>query len=722
MKFSGAERSRQIVTAALGALLLLVMGGVLIMGFRLATQMTGNISALQSASALQTYPNIIAQQLNALRDRLEARTYAGQALTDLRATVQNFDGEINKLAASGFGRSPQLDRALLSWKQYSPLVMPVVSFRDQPYIESDDAGSAFSTPGLAHYAEVKKAQLFARENTQKLQRQLAAVASALQSQASAEANRLRWLLSVGVVAALILAAAAGYLQLTRGKSERLAREAQEQTRDILKTVREGFFLIDSDYRIGSVWSEELTRMFGRRDFSGLSFEDLLSDRVSENTLATAIKYIKLLWGERANENLMKSINPLAQLEIQVENSHGGRDTRYLQFDFHRVMGEKGVKQVLVSVSDVTSSVLLSRELAESQQNANQQVDMMLGVIHLDPSQLISFLDSTDVSVQHINAIMRKPARTDSEFRGKLDGMFRELHSIKGEASAVNMPSVAHRVHALEDMITDIKKIQSISGNEFLPMVLKLDELITHLRSVRELASRLTSIHHAVKSSDSSSHTDTAIVQNLQPVTERLSPKDSAPEPTISSELGQTLNNMAERLAADHQKNFKLTANGLTDVPKIYRQVVREVVIQMLRNSAVHGIETADVRLARTKAEMGLIRVDFRRTAEGFELIFEDDGAGLNPDELKATAIRKQLITPQEAEQLDSRGTMALIFKPGFSTKEEVSMDAGRGVGMDVVARSIQTAGGKIGIATKRGKFTRFKITFPGVDKASEAVA
>jgi chemotaxis protein histidine kinase CheA len=66
--------------------------------------------------------------------------------------------------------------------------------------------------------------------------------------------------------------------------------------------------------------------------------------------------------------------------------------------------------------------------------------------------------------------------------------------------------------------------------------------------------------------------------------------------------------------------------------------------------------------------------------------------------------------------------MALIFKPGFSTQEEVSMDAGRGVGMDVVARSIQTAGGKIGIATKRGKFTRFKITFPGVDKASEAVA
>ena len=64
------------------------------------------------------------------------------------------------------------------------------------------------------------------------------------------------------------------------------------------------------------------------------------------TLATAMKYIKLLWGDRAHENLMKSINPLGQLEITMENGHGGKETRYLQFDFHRVMGPKGIKHVL----------------------------------------------------------------------------------------------------------------------------------------------------------------------------------------------------------------------------------------------------------------------------------------------------------------------------------------------------------------------------------------
>jgi len=69
-----------------------------------------------------------------------------------------------------------------------------------------------------------------------------------------------------VLAALVLAAAAAYFQITRSRHERAAQEAQEQTRDILRRVREGFFLLDADYKIGSVWSEALTRMFSRNDF------------------------------------------------------------------------------------------------------------------------------------------------------------------------------------------------------------------------------------------------------------------------------------------------------------------------------------------------------------------------------------------------------------------------------------------------------------------------
>jgi len=720
MNVAGADRNRHLITVGVGAMLTLVMGTVLILGFRLATQMRASVTGLQTASMLQTYPDAITQQMNSLRDRLEARAYAGQALADLKATVKKFDHELEQLGAGGYLQSPELDQALLLWHQYQPVVDPVVNFTGQAYVDSDEAGSSFSKEGRAHYADVKRAQLFATENARRLQMQLATVATTLQQTSSDAATRLRTLLMVGVFAAFVLAAAAVYFQITRSRHERAAQEAQEQTRDILKTVREGFFLLDADYNIGSVWSEALTRMFSRNDFAGLSFEDLLKDLVPPTTLNTAMKYIKLLWGERAHENLMKSINPLGQLEITMDNGHGGKESRYLQFDFHRVMGPKGIKHVLCSVGDITSSVLLAKELQESQENANAQLDMMLGMMHVDPLQLTSFLDSTETGLQLINAILKEPARTDAEFRKKLNGLFRELHSIKGEASALNLMSIAQRVHTLEDMVSDLKKKAELSGNDFLPMVLKLDDLMAHLRSVREMASRLTALKDTAPGAAAASAAAAGAGRPQKPQTtaseQRLSGAKSG------DDLSPTLHSMAERLAHDHHKRFKLTINGFADVPPSYISTIKDCVIQMLRNSAVHGIEPAEVRRAQTKDDVGVVRVDFRKSGEGYELVFEDDGAGISPDTLKSAAVRKQIITEEEAAGMDTRAAMALIFRPGFSTQEEVSMDAGRGVGMDVVARSVYALGGKIGVSTNPGKFTRFKIVLPAAEAAAGSTA
>lgn len=707
MKTMGASRLRQFVTGGVGILLTAVMGAVLILGLRLATQMTAHISALQSASVLQTYPGALARELTALRDRLEVRAYTGQVFADLGATNEHFDHELRAFAATDLGASQEMHEALLLWQQYAAVMNPVVTFGAQPYMESDAEGSVLSAAGRAHYADVKRAQLFARENAPRLQKLLAEAAAAVQRDVSARAARLRLLLSAGVLATLALAAVAAYLQVTRARHERVAREARDQTRDILHTVKEGFFLLDADYRIGAVWSSALTRMFGRKDFAGVAFEELLQGLVPAATLATATKYIRLLWGERAQENLMKSINPLAELEIHVDNGRGGHDTRFLQFDFHRVMGESGVKHVLVSVGDVTGSVLLARELADAQQNVNSQVDMMLGVMHIDPLQLAAFLDNTEAGLQLVNAILKEPARADAEFRKKLDGLFRELHSIKGEASALNLPSVAQRAHGFEDLLSDLKQRPELTGNDFLPLVLKLDELLAHLRGIRELALRVVALRDAAAPS---------------------APRAPAPQTAAehaaaaAEELAATLQNLATRLGRELQKKFRLSLHGLAQIPPAYRTTVREVLIQMLRNSAVHGIEAADVRRAHAKDEVGIVRAEFRAAGDGFELVVEDDGAGLALDELKVAAVRKHLVTAAEAARMDTRAVMGLIFRAGLSTSERVTMDGGRGVGMDVVARGIASLGGKIVLSTDAGKFTRFKIALPAARAAKSAVA
>jgi len=750
MSLAGIQRRRHLVTAVVGTVLMLFMGTVLLLGFRFATQMRTNIIALQTASTLQTYPEELSHQLNALRDRLEVRAYSGQALADVQATVKRFDHELRTLSASVDADSPQLGHALLLWHQYAPVLDAVVAFSGQPYVDSDTTGPSLSREGREHYAAVKRAQLFASENARPLQTQLANLATSLQRTSSDAATRLRALLMGGVFAALVLAAVAAYFQLSRSRHERVAREAQEQTRDILQTVREGFFLLDAHYRIGAVWSDALTRMFGRSDFAGLTFEDLLKDQVPATTLATAVKYIKLLWGDRAHENLMKSINPLGQLEITMDNGHGGKETRYLQFDFHRVIGPEGIKHVLCSVGDVTSSVLLARELHESQENANAQLDMMVGMMHVDLLQLVSFLDTAETGLKLVNTILKEPARTDAEFRKKLTGLFRELHAIKGEASALNLKSVATRVHTLEDMVGECKKKPDLSGNDFLPMVLKLDDLLAHLRNVREMAARLNVLKDTVPGAAAAAVTTgtypAAAPSPPEPAASVAAPaaassapggatvrggaapssanKASTAERTARrvEELSPTLYSMAERLAQEHAKRFRLTLNGLGDVPVPYAATIKDCLIQMLRNAAVHGIEPPEVRRAHAKKDPGNVLVDFRKVADGYELLFEDDGAGIAPEALKAAAVRRQLITEEDAALMDTRAAMALIFRPGFSTQEEISIDAGRGVGMDLVARSVYALGGKIGVSTHPGKFTRFKIVLPATEAVSTAVA
>ncbi len=730
MNVFGVQRARQIVTVGLGVLVAAVMGVVLLVGSRLATQVTVDVRALQTASGLQAYPAILDEQLSALRDRLEERSYAAQALADLKTATASFNHDLDRLAGARLGRSAELADAMRLWREYAPVLDPVTSFTGEPYVDTD-AGSSFSKAGREHYQDVKRAQLFARENSQRLHGLLAALASRLQSEVTSEASRLRLLLSGGVLAAVLLGIAAAYLQVARARNERAAREAEEQTRDILRTVREGFFLLDADYRIGAVWSQALARLFGKKSFAGLPFEELLKDMVSPATLATATKYIKLLWGERAHENLMKSINPLGQLEIHVDDGHGGQDTRYLQFDFHRVTGPKGaVKHVLVSVSDITASVQLARELQESQENANAQVDMMMGVMTLDPVQLVTFLDASEAGLALVNSILKEPARNDGDFRKKLDGMFRELHTIKGEASAINLMTVAHRVHALEDAVDELKKRGSLSGNDFLPLVVKLDELLAHLKVLRELSLRFGTLRgtgpagaHPTGQTGTHAAAQTgtyAMEHGGAHAGERGRSGADAGAAQRAEEVSQTLQQLASRLASDHRKKFKLVLKGLAEVPAGYASTVQDVLIQMLRNSAVHGIEAAEVRRTHRKDDTGLVRAEFRKKADGYELTFEDDGGGIRPDQLKAAAVRKQLVSQEEADGMDSRAAMALIFRPGFSTQEQVSLDAGRGVGMDVVARTIYGLGGKIGVSTSPGKFTRFKISLPVAAAAADS--
>ena len=156
------------------------------------------------------------------------------------------------------------------------------------------------------------------------------------------------------------------------------------------------------------------------------------------------------------------------------------------------------------------------------------------------------------------------------------------------------------------------------------------------------------------------------------------------------------------------------------MPQKYLAMIKNVAIQLIRNAVMHGIEPPAMRKAAGKNGRGMLRLEFRAKDANFELLFEDDGCGLVPDQVRATAIARGVLTEGEAARLRDREAIKLIFKSRFTTLAESPTDMRHGAGMSLVRRYIHEAGGKIALASLAGHETRFKIILPAAADSQAA--
>jgi two-component system, chemotaxis family, sensor kinase CheA len=135
-------------------------------------------------------------------------------------------------------------------------------------------------------------------------------------------------------------------------------------------------------------------------------------------------------------------------------------------------------------------------------------------------------------------------------------------------------------------------------------------------------------------------------------------------------------------------------------------------IHIMRNSIDHGLETSGERLAAGKPAEGRIRLSASREKDQVVIVVEDDGRGMDPAKLLASAIAKGFLDPAKAGELSVRETLLLTCIPGFSTATEVTDVSGRGVGMDSVSSTIQSLAGSLAIESEKGKGSRIIIKLP----------
>ena len=165
------------------------------------------------------------------------------------------------------------------------------------------------------------------------------------------------------------------------------------------------------------------------------------------------------------------------------------------------------------------------------------------------------------------------------------------------------------------------------------------------------------------------------------------------------------------LAGKSGKQIQLVLSGEeTELDKTLIEAIGDPLTHLVRNSADHGLEPPTDRLAAGKTEQGTIRLNAYHDGGSICIVVEDDGRGLSRHKILAKAIEKGLIT--EGEQMDDEAVWQLIFRPGFSTADKITDVSGRGVGMDVVKRNIESLGGSVGIQSTEGKGSRLTLKLP----------
>lgn len=171
--------------------------------------------------------------------------------------------------------------------------------------------------------------------------------------------------------------------------------------------------------------------------------------------------------------------------------------------------------------------------------------------------------------------------------------------------------------------------------------------------------------------------------------------------------------MIRDLSKKLDKKMELYMSG--EETELDRTVVDEIgdpLMHLLRNSADHGLESAEVRKERGKPEVGSIFLDAYQDGNNVVIEVRDDGNGIDTESVKNKGIERGIITPEQAEIMTEKEIIDLLFNAGFSTAKTVSDVSGRGVGLDVVKSKIEALSGEVEVKTKLGEGSTWIIRLP----------
>lgn len=625
--------------------------------------------------------------------------------------ITDIDGKSYNLPRINSQSQNQITAANEQWQLLEPKIQAYLKDADNIMVDSSDE--------LTQAVEqAKTSSLLINDSLDQLTNEVF-----INAERQADTIRLIQILGVAAIFAYFLIFVFFFVRRLRD-TDAEALAARRETQEIMETVNTGLFLLDKDLNIGQQHSRALNGIIGEERLAGENFADVLRGRISDKDLKTTRQFIEQLYNPRVKEKLVDSLNPLHKVMLHNASGEESTTSRFLDFKFSRVYEDKDIARILVNVNDVSDAVYLEQRLEKERSQNDMQIEMLTTILNVNPKIINEFINNTKAHIDKMNNILKNPGSSQFELEGKLNAIYREMHSLKGEASALKLHSFTKIASDAEDKLDALQNQGKLSGNNFLPLAVHLDDLLSLSNTIETLGER---INQAAPKAPSSATPVAPIKTAPQPSIVQAQVADVATasinfdggnEVDLSDESDDEYlsyyQDFAKDIAVRQGKQVQLNGHNLAhiNIPERLKQPIKEISIQLLRNAVVHGIESPEARQSAGKSAIGSIDLEMQRDNQNLIIALQDDGQGIDYEGIRHKLIADGRFGAEEANQMTHGDLLKTLFASGFSTKEQADEDGGRGVGLDVIKALVKEHNGKLNVNTELGKMTRFVITLP----------
>lgn len=455
-----------------------------------------------------------------------------------------------------------------------------------------------------------------------------------------------------------------------------------------------------------VSNELIDPCFNAVDGLRILFNEIVTGEESDINIQNILEGFVRFGVETERSIAQQQVSPSKQpAQVQARSApvkESGKMTRYeitVHISKKSIASAARAFQVVLAMQEIGEILELVPEMGVIE--TAKPVEVLVAILNSKENEeslreKVNFVDELD-TIQIINLDKNKanvPSAKVVEEKAVIESVEKQIAS---EQSAPAAPK-----QALEKTVrTSVERLD------------RLMNLVGELITDRNRLYQLRSIYEHVDVGENKADVLSETISHVGRITDQLQKEVMSIRMLPVSNVFNKFPRMVRDLAAKFNKKVDLIIEG--EDTELDRSVIEEIndpLIHLIRNSLDHGIEPVDVRKQLGKPEVGKVYLTARHEQGRILLSVEDDGRGIDPIKIKASALRKGLISQNEHDTMSEDEAINLIFASGLSTANQVSDVSGRGVGMDIVRNNIQKLSGSIQVETRTGKGSKFEIILP----------